>query len=528
MAVNLGNLFENANVQNTTGQIIREAANAAVSNDTAGLRQAVEQLKNLMAGDIFTGEITSLENGRAGIELGNGQLLSAALTEQVNVNLGDKLMFQVQSNREDQISLKVLDSDSQEMMMIQKALSAAGMEVNDSSMTMVKALLNNNMPIDRNTLSEVSRQMMNFPEANVDTLVRLEKLGIPVTESNITQFEAYRSYEHQISTTLSQTVSEFSGLMQNYADSGRTTDALQLFSDITAILSDENDVMGEETTKELAAALSDKDLPEEVQQLGAKIAENPVNAKENPVSVKAFVGELMQMNESGIPMRDTLSHLVKSEGLTKVFEEMINKELLLSPEEVSEKQEVKEFYTKLREKTSSLAQLLSTNEDSSSQSLAKSFSAIRDNVNFMNDLSQNMVFMQFPVRLSQGSTQGDLYVYTNKKSLREHPDNISALLHLDMEHLGPMDIYVAMKGKNVNTNFCLESEEMLDFIYEHIDELNQRIDKLGLNFKFSMNVKEKDADTAADPANPVRFTEDFLDKSAPLISVKSYLFDSKA
>lgn len=525
MAINLENFFQGIQVQNsspkdTVNQVIREAANAVAAQDANALKDAVAQLKNLMVGDIFSGEVTGMQDGRVSINLGGGQEIMAALQNPIQLDSGEKLMFMVQSNRDDQISLKVLDTGSQEMVMMNKALSAAGMEVNDTTMTMVKSLLDNNMPIDKQTLNELSRQMLKFQDAPVDTLVRLNKLQIPVTEGNIHQFEAYRSYEHRITGTLAQSVEAFSQMAEKMSADGKSMEALKLFSGMAEILSEDNTLIRDDTARELAKFMAEgetADTPPKLLQLAEKLREQPMTQKE-------LAGELENIFKDEHMQKEFLPKLVTSHHFTKLFEDMVHKELLMTPQEAAKKEEVKDFYERLHEKTRALADMLQKGGEQT-QNLAKSFSAVRDNVNFMNDLSHNMTFMQFPVKLPDGQTQGDLYVYTNKKSLREHPDNISALLHLDMEHLGPMDIYVKMAGKNVSTNFCLESEEMLDFIYEHIDELNQRIDKLGLNFQFTMNVKEGTEDKQG---QPVSFTDDFLDKSAPVVSVKSYLFDSKA
>lgn len=528
MAINLGNFFQNMNVQNNNiqdaaNQVIREAANAVAAQDGAALKDAVAQLKNLMIGDLFTGEITKLQDGQVNINFGGGQEITASVQNPSTINQGEKLLFMVTSNDNNQISLKVLDGNSQEMVMMNKALSAAGMAVNDTTMTMVKTLLDNNMPIDKQTLNELSRQMLKFPDASVDTLVRLNKLSVPVTESNLIQFEAYRSYEHQITGTLNQAVEAFSGLMEHMASDGNGMEALRLFSNMEEILSGDNHTLiRDNTAKELANFMADEEMPIEVQRLAVKVGEQPMTPKEFVKELNLIFQNENFQNEN-VP-KEALSKLVSSKGFTRLFEEVVQKELLLTPEQAAQKEEVKDFYSRLHDKTRALTDMLQRGGEQT-QNLAKSFGAVRDNVNFMNDLSQNMTFMQFPVKLQDGQAQGDLYVYTNKKSLREHPENISALLHLDMDHLGPMDIYVKMAGKNVSTNFCLESEEMLDFIYEHIDELNKRIDRLGLNFQFTMNVKE---DTGENEEKPVSFTEDFLDKSAPVISVKSYLFDSKA
>ena len=125
-----------------------------------------------------------------------------------------------------------------------------------------------------------------------------------------------------------------------------------------------------------------------------------------------------------------------------------------------------------------------------------------------------------PVKFSEGTGNGELYVFTNKKNLRNNTDNVSALLHLDMENLGPIDIYVKLSGKNVTTNFCLESDEMLDFIYEHIDRLNERLEALGYTPHVEMKVVQEE--------EQFDFGKDFLNKGTPVILTSQYIFDIKA
>ena len=101
-------------------------------------------------------------------------------------------------------------------------------------------------------------------------------------------------------------------------------------------------------------------------------------------------------------------------------------------------------------------------------------------------------------------------------------DNISAMLHLDMDNLKSMDIYVNLSGgNNVSTNFVLETEELLDFVYQHIDRLNARLEKLGYNTHFEMKV-------AADSSDRLDFVKDFIEAEARPAAGGQYIFDAKA
>lgn len=124
---------------------------------------------------------------------------------------------------------------------------------------------------------------------------------------------------------------------------------------------------------------------------------------------------------------------------------------------------------------------------------AKSVQNLQNNVDFMNQMNHLFTYVQLPLKMAGNQAHGDLYVYTNKKSLANKDGNVSALLHLDMEHLGPMDVYVAMqKSQNkVSTNFTLRDEAALDLVAKHIHILNERLEKRGYSMNANFQLKEK-------------------------------------
>ena len=109
----------------------------------------------------------------------------------------------------------------------------------------------------------------------------------------------------------------------------------------------------------------------------------------------------------------------------------------------------------------------------------------------MNHINQMYNYIQIPLTLNGKFSQGELYVYSGKKNLAKTDGTVSALLHLDMEHLGPVDVYVAMQNQNVTTNFYLETDELLDFIHEHIYILDEHLAKRGYSLTAKMMVRDE-------------------------------------
>ncbi|MBQ9124124.1 MAG: hypothetical protein IJY14_00385, partial [Acholeplasmatales bacterium] len=67
-------------------------------------------------------------------------------------------------------------------------------------------------PVDKASMQRIMQQVYKYPDASVDTIINLNKLGIPVNESNINQYEAYMTNSHQLSNdinNLSNSIIEF-------------------------------------------------------------------------------------------------------------------------------------------------------------------------------------------------------------------------------------------------------------------------------------------------------------------------------
>ena len=114
---------------------------------------------------------------------------------------------------------------------------------------------------------------------------------------------------------------------------------------------------------------------------------------------------------------------------------------------------------------------------------------IRENVECMNQMNQMFQYVQLPLKLSGTQAQGELYVYTNKRNLAKKEGVLTAILHLDLEHLGNMDINLSlnMDTEQVISRFYLE-EDSIALLEEHIEELTQRLIKKGYH---SQNFLEK-------------------------------------
>lgn len=252
------------------------------------------------------------------------------------------------------------------------------------------------------------------------------------------------------------------------------------------------------------------------------------------LSTDGQVVSLETAENSSQPGVDSLAELMKSDLFTKgdtrqllrlfsskefrnLLTEQMKENFLLKPEMVADKEEVEQFFTKLREQVSRLAQTVSEAGKAQTQLFTQT-NQLRENLDFLHQLSQTMQYVQLPLRMAGQETTGDLYVYANKKGLTKE-DSISAFLHLDMEHLGPVDVYVAMQNRRVNTHFYLQDDAMIDFIQAHIHLLNERLEQKG--YQMQTEVSQKDT--------PSKVTEEMRkDQEEESVCINQYSFDVRA
>ncbi len=206
-----------------------------------------------------------------------------------------------------------------------------------------------------------------------------------------------------------------------------------------------------------------------------------------------FVKTLINNNQSGVKLNnsqmETLTRLLNNNDFKQLVGNQLMKQMLLNPADVAKEGAIDELYKRLSEQSQRAMEILKDAGQIGSE-VMKSAQNINDNVNFMNQLNQMAQYVQLPIRMNQENAHGELYVYTNKKKLQNNDGNVSAFLHLDMDNLGPMDVYVAMQKTKVNTNFYLADEAALNLFEANIGILDARLQEKGYNMTTSVIKKD--------------------------------------
>ena len=181
------------------GQYNRNIANGVeIAGGTQGIRQVASSLSEMSVGNVFEGSVSHMENGVVTLGLPDGKSIQAKLDSGVSVKMGESMFFQVKSNNGAQIAIRPFSGSFGSNPTLLNALEAANLPVNGKTITMVNTMMEQSMSIDRQSLMSMARLIMGNDGMDVNSIVQMVKLGIPVTQEMIAQFENYKSDQYAI------------------------------------------------------------------------------------------------------------------------------------------------------------------------------------------------------------------------------------------------------------------------------------------------------------------------------------------
>ena len=633
-------------ISDLVGQYSRNVANGTEElHGAQSVQKLVSTIGDLSAGSIFEGTINSVRGGKVTLALGNGQTITARLDGKMDLQQGSSMFFQVRANDGQTIAIRPyteLGNVSNPILL--NALSAAQVPATDRTLVMVDTMMQEQMSIGRQSILDMAKLVGANPDANVQTIVQMTKLGLPVTEEMAAQFENYLSDRQALVGEMDLAAGHMMELLSDEALSPETAFSLyekmlDIFmpgaeaadAGVTAAAEQESSaaeagagVMAEAVGQENAATVAEAEAgaPTAAEQgtaAASAVAEEAGAAStaetagqgaaaeaETGVGVTAeltygrtaetpgTVGELLskeQIEHLGKMLRnspaligneeifaggeqeevfvDTLSEEgpevaklmaqeeaaqeqpVLNEKLTAeqflqklgralaqnggfgfagmqklfagkefqtIFRSVIEKQWLLQPEELKQEHKVSGLYERLEQQLSQMEEAVRAT-GSTQNTFLQTASQVHGNLEFMNQMNQIYHYVQLPLKMSGQNANGELYVYANRKNLRDPDAELTAFLHLDMEQLGSTDVSVRMQNRSVRTNFYLEDDASYDLVEKHLEVLNKRLKSKGYQSSITVTHEKKD----------ISFKENIVKKGKATVgSLHRYSFDVRA
>ena len=633
-------------ISDLVGQYSRNVANGTEElHGAQSVQKLVSTIGDLSAGSIFEGTINSVRGGKVTLALGNGQTITARLDGKMDLQQGSSMFFQVRANDGQTIAIRPyteLGNVSNPILL--NALSAAQVPATDRTLVMVDTMMQEQMSIGRQSILDMAKLVGANPDANVQTIVQMTKLGLPVTEEMAAQFENYLSDRQALVGEMDLVAGHMMELLSDEALSPETAFSLyekmlDIFmpgaeaadAGVTAAAEQESSaaeagagVMAEAVGQENAATVAEAEAgaptaaeqgtaaasavaeeagaastaetagqgaaaeaetgggvtaeltygrtaetpgtvgellsKEQIEHLGKMLRNIPAligneeifaGGEQEEVFVDTLseegpeVAKLMAQEEAAQEQPVLNEKLTAEQFLQKlgralaqnggfgfagmqklfagkefqtIFRSVIEKQWLLQPEELKQEHKVSGLYERLEQQLSQMEEAVRAT-GSTQNTFLQTASQVHGNLEFMNQMNQIYHYVQLPLKMSGQNANGELYVYANRKNLRDPDAELTAFLHLDMEQLGSTDVSVRMQNRSVRTNFYLEDDASYDLVEKHLEVLNKRLKSKGYQSSITVTHEKKD----------ISFKENIVKKGKATVgSLHRYSFDVRA
>lgn len=268
--------------------------------------------------------------------------------------------------------------------------------------------------------------------------------------------------------------------------------------------------------------LSDKqieELNEQVRMLLPNLQDNNISLYSEDSSVVGILNDIKSMLENTPANADTLRHLFSGEAFKLMLKEALEQQWMIKPGDLEKNpKKLDGLYDKIEKQITNMEIILKTSGvvNPKAEALADN---IRGNIEFMNQINEAYTYVQVPLKMNEKNASGQLYVYTNKKSMSNPDKELSAFLHLDLEHLGGTDVSIKMLHRKVTTNFYLDSDESYALVKQFLPVFEKRLQDKGYNCELNVNSGSKQ----------MNFVAGFLKKDLPPTGqVHRYSFDIRA
>jgi len=610
-----------------------KAKESAASSSLPNMKQP-----ELKEGQLVKGQVIDHRYNEVKIQLDPGnQVITAKLAGDVALSIGQEASFQVSEDSSSQIVLKYIPSDTiaPSDATVLKALSASALPITDRNKALVSELLSHRMPVDKTTLQNLIRFSLMNREASPLTLVLMYKNNIPMTSSNIKQFDAYQNGTHQLLNDIKAITQNITGLLQQTGNSELDAtqepilnlnnlqnsvaddtaagyqQAIGMNSKLVDLLYHNNDsspiqvqlgslldsqelsllakdMLQKTSTNAAAAGLS----PDMMKQLGSMSLEEAVkfikewypesaqlSADQNINTLsdsmngqpEAVITKLLQqysqLTDNTSKLSDTLNQsersnfvqymtlvpdvegmkerilqgsaspketfaflqnhleqagrenaikLLQSPEYSKLLQSAFLQKWTISPEKAAKKDAIADLYQKLQEDLEEINGLVKSGKEvENTARIQEPVKNMQENLQFMKDLNEVFTYLQLPVQFRNQEAHTDLYVLTRKKALNDNREDLSVLLHLDMTHLGSLNVHIKMNQDKIQASFYLEDSRAGQLISENLPSLTDALEKKGYHIRAEVMKDYKKPD----------FVKDFIEQSSQETNIRRYSFD---
>ena len=423
------------------------------SSQSGGYAYSTKNFYAFPPGTTFKAMILDIQPGKVKIRLDSGGSFTARSKALPDARIGEESYFRVKVNNLDgliQLEMIKGSPEARQDNLVQEALKSANMYSFDENLELGRALIENNLPLDAQTLqkaafflhsqpssSDISDPNISDPDISNSSISRSNISGLPDLHSPASYSPAFYSPIEKTLFLLQE------GFPPDSASLRGLDNALDPDMHLAKLL--------EGLTKSII------NLP-------------PSDAKEN-------MSEILSQDSLFIPLSTNSKSL-------------------------------RQFYKELRQALSQLQDQISNLEGEIrpqiSQEIRGYLSTIHESLNFIQHCTKQVQYYQIPFMAHGQTKQGELFVYRDKNQSGSALDKkANVLIALDTGFLGRVEVLTYKDDKQLTFQFKGDTAEVLSLLKSKSPGLSQSLEQKGFKISGLSYQKRTERTTVLSPS-PVK------------------------
>lgn len=197
-----------------------------------------QPLTQIREGQVLRGEVTDLRNREITLTLEDNTTVNARLTNATSLSIGDTASFLVNQIIPGKITLEIIPQSqlASENNIIRKVLEESMLPKNEQNQNIVRELIHNQLPINKQAIQDMLRLSVTNPDIGVQSLALMKKYNMPLTRETMVSFESYRNGSHALSEQLTALSDQIGKLLSDSSSLYGTETAARFASKVISTL----------------------------------------------------------------------------------------------------------------------------------------------------------------------------------------------------------------------------------------------------------------------------------------------------
>ncbi len=222
------------------------------------------------------------------------------------------------------------------------------------------------------------------------------------------------------------------------------------------------------------------------------IKENFQATVKNVDTLNGIINRDFLMDKSLNELEELISK-IEDKSLRAEISELVKplqKKLHLKITDGKSLENISELYKEIDEKANEIMlkqKSLSSFSDTNTRGVFEKAENISDNIQFMNQINNYKNYIQIPFSVKGNENNAELTIFKGNKKNKNSNENISALIALEYEEIGRVEVFVNKFSMNLSFQFRAEQDGTLKLVSQNFAKLSQILVEKGFkiaNFQF--------------------------------------------